>query len=102
VQMQQSADLKSLDELIAKLGGVESGSQSPGLFGLLLEHMQGARRGLMGSMRAEYRSNLQFARESVACIPGKTARDEATNTLQGLIDNDHMRASDHMRSLGSR
>lgn len=100
--MQQRADLKSLDDLIAKLGGAGVGWQSPGLFGLLLEHMQGARRGLMGSMRAEYRSNLQFARESVACIPGKTARDEATKTLQGLIDSDHSRSSDHIRSLGGR
>jgi|HubBroStandDraft_2_1064218.scaffolds.fasta_scaffold468641_2 hypothetical protein len=102
--MQQSADLRSLDELIVKLGGAGIGVQTAGPCGLLLEHIQAARRDLLGSMRAEYNSSLKFAKESVACIPGKSARAEATGILQGLIDSearrDHIRSSDQKRSAG--
>jgi len=86
--MQQSTDLKSLDELIANLGGAGIGTESAGPCGLLLEHMQAARRDLLGSMRAEYNSNLRFAKESVACIPDKAARGEVTKRLQSLIDSE--------------
>jgi hypothetical protein len=103
--MQQSADLRSLDELLIKLGGAGVGTKTAGPCGLLLEHIQAARRGLLGSMRAEYSSSLQFAKESVACIPGKIARAEAKDILQGLIDagtnRDHIWSFDHPRSNGS-
>lgn len=95
--MQQSADLRSLDELLIKLGGAGIGARTEGPCGLLLEHIQAARRDLLGSMRAEYNSSLKFAKESVACIPGKIDRAEAKGILQGLIESGANR--DHMRSL---
>jgi hypothetical protein len=85
--MRQGADLKSLDELIANLGGDDIGMRSTGPCGLLMEHIQAARRGLLGSMRAEYNSSLQFAKESVACIPGKDAQAETKKRRQSLIDS---------------
>jgi hypothetical protein len=102
--MQQSAELRSLDELLVKLGGAGIGMQTAGPCGLLLEHLQAARRDLLGSMRAEYNSSLKFAKESITCIPGKSARAEAKGILQGLIDSeasdDHIRSSDHIGSPG--
>jgi hypothetical protein len=86
--MQQSTDLKSLDDLIANLGGDDIGNRSTGPCGVLMEHIQAARRDLLGSMRAEYCSSLQFAKESVSCIPGKDARAETKKILQGLIDSE--------------
>ena len=85
--MSYSADLKSIEDLIAHLGGVEIGTQSEGSCGLLLEHLEAARRDLLGSMRAEYNSSLQFAKESVACISGTADRAETKRILQGLIDS---------------
>ncbi len=64
------------------------GSQSAGPCALLLEHLCAARRDLLGSMHGEYRSNLRFAKESVACIPGQSARAETKKTLQSLIDSE--------------
>jgi hypothetical protein len=84
----QSTDLQRLDDLIAHLGGDGIGTQSEGPCGLLMEHIQAARRDLLGSMRAEYCSSLRFAKESVACIPGKEARAETKRILQGLIDSE--------------
>jgi hypothetical protein len=80
-------DLKSLDDLIAGLGGAVSGRQTTGPCGLLLEHLQAARRGLLGSTRGEYSLNLEQAKESVACIPDKHSRTTTRATLQGLIDS---------------
>jgi hypothetical protein len=85
--MQYGADLTSLEKLIAHLGGAEIGTQSAGSYGLLLEHLQGARRGLLGSMQAEYRSSLGFAKESLACISGTADRADTKKILQGLIDS---------------
>ena len=100
--MQQSAGLRSLDELLIKLGGAEVVAQTAGPCRLLLEHIQAARRGLLGSMGAEYISSLKFAKESAGCIPSKIGRAEVRGTLQGLIDSgaerDHMRSSDQARS----
>lgn len=100
--MQQSADLSTLDQLLIKLGAAGIGTQTEGPCRLLLEHIQAARRDLLGSMRAEYNSSLKFAQESVACIPGKIARAGANQVLQGLIDSgaarDHMGSLDQMRS----
>lgn len=102
--MQQSADLRTLDELLIKLGGAGIGTRTEGPCGLLLEHIQAARRDLLGSMRGEYNSSLKFAKESVACIPGKIPRAEATQILQGLIDSgakrDRIWSSDQKRSEG--
>jgi hypothetical protein len=102
--MQQPTDLKSLDELIGKLGGDAIGTQSAGPCGLLLEHIQAARRDMLGSMPAEYGSSLRFAKESLACISGTSARDETKKVLQGLIDSmiasDHIWTSDRARSDG--
>jgi hypothetical protein len=92
--MQRDKDhLKCLDELIADLGGADTGTQSKGPCGLLLEHMllehlQAARRDLLGSMPAEYSLSLQQARESVACIPDKSARTKTKRILRSLIDSE--------------
>jgi hypothetical protein len=85
--MQPNNDLKSLDDMIAGLGGAVSGRQTTGPCGLLLEHLEAARRGLLGSMRGEYSLSLEQARESVACIPDKQSRTNTRATLQGLIDS---------------
>lgn len=95
--MQQSAELRSLDKLLIILGGAEIGTRTEGPCALLLEHLQAARRGLLGSMGAEYVSSLKFAKESAGCIPGKIDRAEARGMLQSLIDS--RAASDHMRSF---
>ena len=42
--MQQDEDLKCLEDLIADLGGADTGMQSKSPCGLLLEHLQAARR----------------------------------------------------------
>lgn len=85
--MPQDQDLKSLDGLIIKIGGADGGMESVGPCGLLLEHLQAARRGLMGSMRAEYGLSLDQASQSLACIQGKSVRNEITKTLRGLIES---------------
>jgi hypothetical protein len=104
--MQQSAELRSLDELLIKLGGAEIGMRTEGPCGLLLEHLQAARRDLLGSMRAEYGSSLQFAKESVGCIPGKSTRADVKRILQGLQEanaaRDHIGSSDQIGSLEAR
>jgi len=85
--MQQDKDLKSLDELLASLGGSDDrGKQSAGPCGLLLEHLRGARSNLLGSMFNEYRASLRDAKESVTCIADKSARSNTSKALQGLID----------------
>jgi hypothetical protein len=81
-------DLRSLDDLLVRLGGDDIGNSSTGPCGLLIEHIQAARRDLLGSMRAEYCSSLQFAKESIACIPGKDARAETRKIIQDLIDSE--------------
>jgi len=100
--MPQSTDLKRLDELVANLGGDDIGKHSTGPCGLLMEHLQAARRDLLGSMRGEYVSSLKFAKESASCMPGKSARAEARKILQSLIDSavpsDHIGSSDQARS----
>jgi hypothetical protein len=84
--MQQAKDLKCLDGLIAEFGGSHNaGGRSNGVHGLLLEHLQAARRDLLGSMRGEYRSSLQFAKESASAIVDKGVRDATRKTLQDLL-----------------
>ncbi len=67
--MQQDEDLKILDEMIADLGG----SSDVPACDLLLEHLQAARRYLLGSMPGEYSLCLRQANESVVFIPDKAA-----------------------------
>jgi hypothetical protein len=81
--MQQDKDLECLDEMIADLGR----SKDAVPWDLLLEHLQAARRYLLGSMPREYSLSLQQARESVALIPDKIARSETKKILRSLIDS---------------
>jgi hypothetical protein len=86
--MQQEEKLKYLDELIADLGGCnDADGYSRGLWDLLLEHLQAARRYLLGSMPSEYSLSLQQAQQSVTWIPNKRARTGPRNTLRTLIDS---------------
>ena len=91
--MQQDKDLKCLDELIAGLGGPESGTHSTGPCGLLLEHLQAARRDLLGSMPGEYSLSLRQAKEFVGCIHDPSARSKTKEILQGLIASERPRAN---------
>lgn len=87
--MQQDKDLVCLDELIAEFGGSNDAEmQSRGPCDLLLEHLQAARRDLLGSMPGEYSLSLGQAKESTACISGKSARTRTKKTLQSLIDSE--------------
>lgn len=86
--MQQDKDLKCLDGLIVGLGGADYGKQSPGTCGLLLEHLQAARRDLLGSMPGGYCLSLQQAQESVGCISDKSARTEMKEILRTLIGSE--------------
>ncbi len=79
--------LKSLDELIADLGGANSGQRGMGPLGLLSEHLQAARRNLLGSMPGEYRLSLREARDSLSCIPKGDSRNIIRNSLQSLLDS---------------
>jgi hypothetical protein len=84
--VRQNDDLKRLNDLIAGLGSSsDAGNRSQSPYKLLLEHLQSARRDLLGSMRGEYLSNLQFAQDSLSCIPDKLLRAETKKTLQGLL-----------------
>ena len=87
---QQDEDLKCLDKLIADFGGSsDAGQRSRGPCDLLLEHLQAARRYLLGSMPGEYSLSLQQAKESVAyCILDKNARAETKRILRSLIGSE--------------
>ncbi len=82
--MQQDEDLKILDEIMADLG---HSSDVPAC-DLLLEHLQAARRYLLGSMPGEYGWCLQQARESAVFIPQKAAGTETKKMLRYLIDSE--------------
>ncbi len=82
--MQQDERLKCLDEMIADLGG----SHDAAPFDLLLEHLQAARRYLLGSMPGEYGLCLRQANESVAFIPDKNAGTETKRILRRWIDSE--------------
>ena len=85
--MARDNDLKCLDKLIADLGGADTGAQTKSPSGLLVEHLQAARRDLLGSMSGEYRASLQDAAESVGCITDKRVRAETRKLLQLLLDS---------------
>jgi len=86
--MQFDRDMKRLDKLIAEIGGADFGTQTGSPCGLLLEHLQAARRNLFGSMLGEYGLSLEQASESADCISDKSARIEIRKTLRGLIDSE--------------
>ena len=81
--MQQDEDLKMLDEMVADLGG----SSAAPACDLLLEHLQAARRYLLGSMPGEYSLCLEQARQSVAFLPEKVAGTRTKKILGCLIDS---------------
>jgi hypothetical protein len=85
--VQEDKDLIRLDDLIANLGGTVNGTHTAGPCGLLLEHLQAARRDRLGSMRGEYVLSLNQAKESVACISDKSVRVETKKILQSLLDS---------------
>ena len=87
--MQKDKDLKCLDKLTADLGDSnDAGRRSKGRCDLLLEHLQAARRDLLGSMLGEYGLSLQQAKDSVACISDKNARTEINQILRSLINSE--------------
>jgi hypothetical protein len=55
---------------------------------LLLEHLQAARRDLLGSMLGEYGLSLQQAEESAGSISNRNDRNETRKTLRKLIDSE--------------
>jgi hypothetical protein len=86
--MQHDKQLKCLDQLIADLGGADTGTRGRGPCDLLLEHLQAARRDLLGSMLGEYRASLQYAEESVVCIADRCVRADTKKILQSLLDSE--------------
>lgn len=76
--------LRSLEQMIAKLGGEDEGVRSEGPCGELLEHLEAARRELIGSMPTEYALSLQQASDAVWCVPDHDLRTEFTRTLDEL------------------
>jgi hypothetical protein len=83
-----TTSLQSLDQLIADVGGAgHEGTQSRSSHGLLLEHLRSARTSFLGSMPGEYRSSLQEAKQSAACIADKNTQSDIKKRLQNLIGN---------------
>jgi hypothetical protein len=82
-----TTSLNSIDQLIVDLGGAHAGTQSRGPCGLLLEHLRSARTSFLGSMASEYKSSLEEAQESVACIADKKTQTDVRKRLQVLIGN---------------
>ena len=59
--------------------------------------------GPSGLHARRYNSSLKFAKESVACIPGKIDRAEAKGILQGLIESGvNLTICGHLTKLGHR
>ena len=86
--MPDKESLQSLDRLILDAGGADdAGKHSKTSHGLLIEHLRAARISLLGAMPGEYRSSLQEAKESAACIADKTVQNDIKQRLQKLIGN---------------
>ena len=86
--MPDNTALRSLNQLIVDAGGAgDAGKQSNGSHGLLLEHLRSARSSLLGSMPGEYKSSLQEAKVSAACITDKNTQIDIRKRLQHLIGN---------------
>jgi hypothetical protein len=78
--------VKRLEELISGLSGPgDSDRNSSGRCGLLLEHLDAARRNLLGSMRGEYIFSMEGAKRSLSCISAKSLRDHVKQTIQSLV-----------------
>jgi hypothetical protein len=78
--------LKSLDEWIERLGGVDEGLQTESDCSLLVEHLEAARRNLLAAMPAEYALSLEQGLQSVSRVSDEKARAEITRTLRNLIN----------------
>jgi hypothetical protein len=84
--MPPTDDLKSLDQMMAELGGsADAGKQSAGPCKLLLEHLRAARSSFLGSMPGEYRSSLREAKLSATCISDKNTQTDIRKRLENLI-----------------
>ncbi|MBZ5602959.1 MAG: hypothetical protein LAO79_11685 [Acidobacteriia bacterium] len=75
----QYRDLNCLNGLIANFG--DAGNNAPGAGGALREHLQAARRNLLGAMAGEYSLSLRLAGESAADVQDKAARAEIIRVL---------------------
>jgi hypothetical protein len=78
--------LKTVDKMIAQLGGTDLSKRGEGPCGLLLEHLRAARTALLGAMQSQYSLSLEQAVESIACIPSKLTRGEIKASLESLIE----------------
>ena len=79
-------NLIQLDQLLAELGGsADAGKESRGHYRLLLEHLRSARASLLGAMPGEYKSSLEEAKVSAACISNKDTQADIKKRLQDLI-----------------
>jgi hypothetical protein len=86
--MRQDQDLKSIDKLLAALGGSnDPGKLSGGPCALLLENLRASRSNLLGARLNEYRASLKDARESSICIVDKGSRSDTNKILQALLDS---------------
>ena len=83
--MRPANSLEILDDMIAGLGSANAGTQSSGPCKLMLEHLRSARTSFLGSMPGEYRSSLEEARESAACITDKTRQTAIKQQLKSMI-----------------
>jgi hypothetical protein len=84
--MARNKELSYVDELIAVLSGNDTGSQSAGRCGLILEHLRAARTSCLGTMHNEYGLSLEQAMESTSGILEKRTRIKTRQMLQSLID----------------
>lgn len=83
--MQQSPSLERLEEVIANLNAADGpGRRPPGSCELLLEHLEAARRNLLGRAMLEYALNLEQALDSIGCIEVKDLQARTTRLLQDL------------------
>ena len=84
--VQSHERLTCLDKLIAEFGGGSSGASHPNLASCtaILEHLQAARRYLLGAALDEYRLSLDHAKSSLFSIADGKTRTEVRNTLVSL------------------
>jgi len=87
IHVQPDKDLRCLDGLIADLGGSDTSTHSIGLHGLLIEHLQAARRNRMGSRLAEYGLSLEQAKGSLSVISDGRMRTKAKENVRSLLDS---------------
>lgn len=84
--MQSHRSLDQLDRLIQDFGGSSEPFQRKlGTSEALLEHLQAARRYLLGVSPGEYRSSLQMAQSSLFSIADGATRAQVKAMLAGLL-----------------